>query len=125
MNKHFTLICLATTFIFTGCVSKLNYKSDSMIDSTKQYNVDIRVTRTTDPGFFRTDVTNEVTLFINDEVALKGYLTENQEGELQGMYNNEKLTLDCSKDNFFTPSFCTVLLGKKRIGESELKIFHR
>ncbi|NLB49601.1 MAG: hypothetical protein GX807_02145 [Erysipelotrichia bacterium] len=125
MNKSTILLGAVTALILTGCTSKMNYKSDKMIDSSKKYNIEIRMKKTIEPGFFVTDVTNKVTLYINDEIVLKGNLDRDESGELQGIYNNEKLNLACSKDSIFSPSFCTVHLGKKRIGESKLEIYQR
>lgn len=125
MDKSTILPGAVMALILTGCTTHYNYKSDKLVDSNKKYNLEIRMKKTIEPGFFVNDVTNKVTLYINDEIILKGNLDRDETGELQGIYNNEKLNLSCSKDSIFLPSFCTVHLGNKRIGESKLEMYQR
>jgi len=125
MKRGIVLVWAIIVLVMTGCVNKYNYRSNSMVDSNQKYKIDIRVKKIIHQGFFSTDIKNRVILYINDEVVLKGNLERDESGELQGMYENQKLTLECSKDNIFTPLYCIVYLGNKKIGESKLEMYRR
>lgn len=108
----------------SGCGAKLHYdyKSETLIDSSKEYKINIVMTKDTDAGLFITDIKNVVTVYINDEIALKGKLNKDASGELKGTYNGKELTLECVTRAFYKPTSCLIHLNKKRIGNLDLKI---
>ena len=126
MKKNTILFVLLIEILLTGCTAKLNYKSKKMIDSNNKYTVEIKMKKTIN-SILSTErrITNKITLYINNEIVLKGNLYEDESGEIQGMYKNKKLNLECSKDSIFSPLFCIVHLGNKHIGESRLEIYQR
>ncbi len=65
-------------------------------------------------------IKNVLTLYINDEIVLKGNLETDASGEFQSMYDGRKLSVECGKDTIFSKTTCLVHLGKKRMGNFEL-----
>ncbi|BDM63744.1 hypothetical protein NFHSH190041_11960 [Shewanella sp. NFH-SH190041] len=116
MKKTITL--LSSVVLLSSCASAYNYKVDygnntKVLDS---YHVSARIEKHYTPGIFSTEVKNDVTLYINDEIVLKGPLHKDESGQLQGIYQDQLVTLECAKPGMFLETRCTIHMGKKRLG---------
>ena len=114
-----TVVLLSSLLMLSGCASTHHYKSDYDRNSrvAEDYNISGSIDKHINPGFFSGEIKNDLVLYINDELVIKGPLHEDESGELQGIYQAKVVTLDCDKPNFFSSTQCVVHLDKKRIGQ--------
>lgn len=107
--------------ILSGCASTMRFSSEVDGYSDSHYRISAKLIKKIDPGFFSSDVKNDVSLYINGDLALKGALHLDESGDLQGTYQSKTIKMSCGKDSIFSPTRCTILLDEKLIGDIRLK----
>lgn len=107
-------------FTLSGCTVHTKLKSTSVVDYSKKYKIDVLMDFTNKRSFFGGEITNIVTLYINDTIALKGNAGADYSCDMQGIFDEKELTLECAKNSIFSPISCLVHLDKKRLEEVSL-----
>ena len=112
-------LALAAIIGLSGCASTMQYTSDYQNNSSSQeYGaVYANLTRTTDPGFFKTTIKNEIEIFIDDQLVTKAPLYQDYSGELYFFYQGMPVEVDCVQPHIFTTPECAVQINGKRSGK--------
>ena len=110
------VIALSMLIGFSGCAAKYQYHSVILEKGNSDYKINIKMEKrfkTLNPKAF-----NIITVYINNREVLKGPLDESGEGSLEGIFNNKKLELRCTKESIFDlSSKCIIHLGDIRLGK--------
>lgn len=118
-NKVYSGLLVLSILCITGCAAKYDFHSVTAQETNTDYKVSLKMEKsfkTLNPTPY-----NKVTVYVNDQKALKGPLSEAQEGELEGMYAGKKLELVCHNEGIFPPiTNCVVHLDNVRLGKYTL-----
>jgi len=108
-------IFVSIIFLTTGCAMKSIQSTSPVTQVNQKYKVDMK----RELNYKGMTIFPQITtiVYINNEVALKGVLSGNNEGKMEGMYDRKSLELVCNKKYDGIQSDCTVHLDNQRLGE--------
>ena len=114
----FAFLALALSGI-TGCAAKYNFQSVQTEKGSSEYKVELKMEKrfkTLNPTAF-----NTISIYLNGKKVLKGPLDGTETGDLEGIFDNKKLELECGRVGIFDAhSRCIVHLGNIRLGKYEI-----
>lgn len=112
-------------FLVSGCATSTRYTSEplqSADSASSGYRLKVQLEKQITPGLFSTEVKNEVYLYVNDVLTVRGPLHRDESGQLQGNYESKPVQLDCIKPGIFRKTQCTVHIDGKNAGSLSLDI---
>ncbi|WP_417538685.1 hypothetical protein [Marinobacter sp.] len=112
-------LALTSAILLSGCASTMQYTSDYQNNNSSYEHGEVyaSLTRTTDPGFFKTTIKNEIEIFIDDELVTKAPLYQDYSGELYFFYQGMPVEVNCVQPHIFTTPECSVQINGKRSGK--------
>mgnify|MGYP003628306869 CR=1 FL=1 len=107
--------CTTTTTQYAGETSGQGVGSE-------RYDLRIRMDRQMRTGMLAADIRNDLFLYVNEVLAVRGPLHRNESGQLQGMFDGEVVLVDCIKPGIFSYTRCTVHIDGRDIGTLPLEM---
>lgn len=113
-----TVMPLLVLFGLFGCTNTTQYGGNltGVRAGDEVYNVRVRLDSQVRSQFIGSDIRNEVYLYVNDILAVRGPLHRDQSGQLQGAYESKIVLLDCLKPGFVSRTQCTVHIDGRDVG---------
>jgi hypothetical protein len=113
---------LAALVILAGCTNTIQYGGNltGVRAGEEQYNLRVRMDSQIRSQLIGSDVRNEVYLYVNDILAVRGPLHRDQSGQLQGVYESKIVLLDCLNPGILSRTQCTVHIDGRDVGTLSL-----
>ena len=106
--------------IVTGCASStMKFKSEfeAPKKSIGKFKFDAEIKRKITPGFFYPDIDNQLTIYINEDLALRGMLSRDNSGTLFSNYKGKAINVDCDRAHLFADTICELHVNSKKAGK--------